>query len=154
MHSFTRPSYLFVHKIKVATYRSLHHTILYRRLVLQFKGKEARICNAGQAIYKRLRTETKKGTKHNELESKQLFIGKLAPRYDHAPTDACPFCGSPNKLLHISQEYIRHTPATLSVDITRRSNYPMQHPQSRQALVTCGTTKTENKRLNSGFIND
>ena len=44
----------------------------------------------------------------------QLYNGKLAHRYKHAPTDACPLCGMPDSCTHITGQCEEHTDHIIS----------------------------------------
>ncbi len=54
MHAFTRPSSQLRLKVRDALLRSLHHSSLYRRLVIANKGKGARTKAVGHAFHKKL----------------------------------------------------------------------------------------------------
>ncbi len=114
MHAFTRPSLQLRQKVRGATLRGLHHTSLYRRLILQAREKGARTKHTGAAILKRLKANHAEGITLLKFVWGQLYNGKLAHRYGHAPTDACPLCGLPDSCTHIAGECDRHHPHRIS----------------------------------------
>ena len=61
MHAFTRPSPQLRIKVREALLRSLHHSSLYRRLIVASKEKGARIKKVGQALHKKLTHSLSKG---------------------------------------------------------------------------------------------
>ena len=79
-------------KVHDATLRSLHHTYLYRRLMLKAKAQGARTNTVGTATHSHIRKSPKDGIFSLEIIYGQLYNGKLAYRYKLAPTDACPLC--------------------------------------------------------------
>jgi hypothetical protein len=62
-------------KVRAATLRSLHHTFIYRRLVIQAKKQGAPTATTGTALHVRLRENSKKGTKLLEFIHGQLYNG-------------------------------------------------------------------------------
>ncbi len=62
MHAFTRPSAQLVYKVRDAILRSLHHTSLYMRLVLNAKDRGARIAATGESLHTRLRKNPREGS--------------------------------------------------------------------------------------------
>jgi hypothetical protein len=122
MHAFTRPSMQLRRQVRAATLRSLHHTSLYRRLIFQSKASGARHAQTGLSIHTRLRTNPQEGVTLFKFLYGQLYNGKLANRYGHAPTDACPYVTAQT-----------HTPtlqANASTTNTLRSSDTTQHANS------------------------
>ena len=78
------------------------------------RDKGARTKHTGAAILSRLRANYKEGTTLLKFVWGQLYNGKLALRYGHAPTDACPVCGLPDSCIHIAGECDRHHPHRIS----------------------------------------
>ncbi len=54
IHAFTRPSPHLRTKVREALLRSLHHSSLYRRLIVANKEKGARTKTVGRALHKKL----------------------------------------------------------------------------------------------------
>jgi hypothetical protein len=100
MHAFMRPSLQIRLKVRDALLRNLHHTFLYRRLIIE--DKEVRTHTIYRAIHKRFTSNSKEGTTLLKFIHEQLYNGKLAQRYGHAPTDECPFCHKPDSCTHIA----------------------------------------------------
>ena len=109
MHAFTHPSKQLRQKVRMATLRSLHHTSLYRRLILNAKARGARTANVGTALHSRIRNSPSEGITILKFIYGQLYNGKLAHRYGLAPTDACPLCGLPDSCTHIAGQCSHHT---------------------------------------------
>ena len=114
MHAFTRPSAQLRKKVRAATLRSLHHTSLYRRLVLNAKDRGARTAATGDSLHTRLRENPREGSTLLKFIYGQLYNGKLAKIYGHAPTDACPLCHLPDSCTHIAGECRFHKNLTIS----------------------------------------
>ena len=114
MHAFTRPSNQLRQKVKAATPRSLHHTSLYRRLVLTAKSKGARIAATGASLHTRLRENPREGSTLLKFVYGQLYNGKLAKLYGHAPTDECPLCHLLDSCTHIAGECKFHKNLSIS----------------------------------------
>jgi hypothetical protein len=114
MHAFTRPSHQLRQKARAATLRNLHHTSIYRRLIFQAKEQGATTATTGTAIHTRLRENSKEGTYLLKFIHGQLYNGKLAKRYGHAPTDECPLCHRPDSCTHIARECKFHKNLTIS----------------------------------------
>ncbi len=104
MHAFARPSPQLRTKVREALLRSLHHSSLYRRLILANKEKGARTKTVGQAIHKKLTHSPREGTSLLKFLYGQLYNGKLALRYRHAPTDECPLCHMPDSCTYLAGE--------------------------------------------------
>ncbi len=92
MHAFTRPSPQFRLKVRDALLRSLHHSSLYRRLIIATNEKGARTKTVGRALHKKLTYSGWEGTSLLKFIYGQLYNGKLAKRYGHDQTDECPIC--------------------------------------------------------------
>jgi len=108
MHEFTRPSPQLRTKVRAALLRSLHHSSLYRRLIVANKEKGARTKAVGQALHKKLTHSPWVGTTLLKFIYGQLYDGKLALRYGHAPTDECMLCHIPDSCTHIAGECPDH----------------------------------------------
>jgi len=79
MHAFTRPSPQLRLKVRDALLRSLHHSSLYRRLMVANKEKGARIKTVGQALHKKLtHSPRERGATLHKFIYGQLYNGKLA----------------------------------------------------------------------------
>ena len=114
MHAFTRPSHQLRKKVRAATLRSLHHTSLYRRIILQAKTTGANTASTGIALHTRLRDNPKEGTNLLKFIYGQLYNGKLAKLYGHAPSDECPLCHLPDSCTHIAGDCKAHKNLTIS----------------------------------------
>ncbi len=90
MHAFTRPSQELQNKVRQALLRSLHYSFLVLQLLVANKLKGARLQTVGRATYKKLTSHPKEGTTLLKFIYGQLYNGKLAKKYGHAPTDKCP----------------------------------------------------------------
>ena len=108
MHAFTRPSQQLRLKVRHALLRSLHYTSLYRRLLIANKLEGARLQTVGRAIHRKLNSNPKDGTTLLKFIYGQLYNGKLAMKYGHAPTDKCPLCHKPDSCTHIAGECTKH----------------------------------------------
>jgi hypothetical protein len=108
MYAFTYPSKQLRQKVRTATLRSLHHTSLYRRLILTAKSRGARTAIVGTALHARMRSSASEGITILKFLYGQLYNGKLAYRYGLAPTDACPLCGLPDSCTHIAGQCSHH----------------------------------------------
>ncbi len=78
MHAFTHPSKHLRQKIRSVALRSLHHTSLFRRLILNAKARGARTANVGTALHSRIRNSPNEGITILKLLYGQLYNGKLA----------------------------------------------------------------------------
>ena len=61
MHAFTRPSHQLRQKVRAATLRTMHHTSIYKRLILQAKSQDANNATTGTSLHTRFRENPKKG---------------------------------------------------------------------------------------------
>ena len=104
MRAFTRPSKQLRKKVRHALLRSLHYTSLYRRLLVASSEGGTRTAQVGKTMNTRLNKPGAGGTTILKFLHGQLYNGKLAYRYGHAPTDACPLCGLPDSCTHIAGE--------------------------------------------------
>ena len=86
MHAFTRTSKQLRLKVRHALLRGLHHTFMNRRLIVINKEQGARLHTTWQSIHKRLNSVPKEGITLLKFMYGQLYNGKLAKRYEHAPT--------------------------------------------------------------------
>jgi len=102
MHAFKNPSHQLRQKDSAVTHHIMHHTSLYRRLILQGRKQGARIANTGKVLHTWLRDIPKEGTNLLKCVYGQQYNGKLAHRYDHAPTDECPLCHLPDSCQHLA----------------------------------------------------
>jgi predicted outer membrane repeat protein len=114
MHASTRPSNQLRQKVRAATLRSLHHTSLYIRLVLKAKVQGARIDSTGDSLHTRLRENPREGSTLLKFINGQLYNGKLAKLYGHAPTDECPLCYLPDSCTHSAGECKFHKNLSIS----------------------------------------
>ena len=108
MHTFTRISNQTRLKDRNATLGSLHHTSLYRRLILKAKDLGGRTKTVGTAFHSYIGMSPRDGITILKFLYGQLYTGKLAYRYKLTPTDACPLCGLSDSCTHISGEYKSH----------------------------------------------
>ncbi len=108
MHAFTKPSKQLRDIVRAATLRSLHHTSLYRRLILNAKSRGARTATTGTAVHALIRNSPRDGITILKFIYGQLYNGKIAYRFKHAPTDACPLCGLPDSCTHITGQCKEH----------------------------------------------
>jgi len=76
MHAFTLPSSQLRLKVRDAQLRSLHHSSLYRRLVIANKEKGAKTKIVGQALHKKLTHSPWEGTSLLKFIYGQLYNGK------------------------------------------------------------------------------
>jgi hypothetical protein len=58
----------------------------------------------GHALQKKLTYSPWEGTSLLKFIYEQLYNGKVAKRYGHAPTDECPLCHRPDSCTHIAGE--------------------------------------------------
>jgi len=114
MHAFTRPSQQLRLEVRQALLRSLHHTFLYRRLIVANKGTGARLQTVSQSIHKRINSVPRDGTTLLKFICGQLYNGKLAKRYGHALTDECPLCHRLGSCPHIDGECPNHEALCIS----------------------------------------
>jgi hypothetical protein len=68
----------------------------------------------GQALHKKLTYSPWEGTFLFEFIYGQLYNGKLAKRYGHAPSDECPLCHRPDSCTHIAGECLDHETLRIS----------------------------------------
>ncbi len=108
IHAFTTISSQLRLKLRNATLRNLHHTSLYRRLILKAKAQGTRTNTTGTEIHLHIRKSPKDGITQLEFIYVKLYNGNLAYRYKLAPTDACPLFGLPDSCTHIAGEYKTH----------------------------------------------
>jgi len=72
MHIFTRPSQQLRQKARASTLRSMLHTSIYRRRILQAKTQGANTATTGTALRSRLRENSKEGTNLHKFIHGQL----------------------------------------------------------------------------------
>jgi hypothetical protein len=108
MHVFTHLSPRLRQKARAATLRKMHHTSLYKRLILQTREHGARIATTKKVLHTRLRERPEEGTNLLHFVYGQLYTGKLTHRYGHAPTDECPLCHLPDSCSHIAGKCDAH----------------------------------------------
>ena len=113
-HAFTRPSQQLRRKVGHALLRNLHYTSLYRRLILKNIEVGTNTHSVGKAIHRRLTANAWEGSTLLKFLYGQLYSGKLAKRYGHAPIDECPLCHKPDSCTHIAGECLRHKALTIS----------------------------------------
>ena len=114
IHAFTRPSSQLRLKIKDALLRSLHHSSLYKRLIIANTEKGARMKTVDQALDTKLTHSPWEGTSLLKFIYGQLYNGKFAMRYGHALTDECPLCHMPDSYTHIAGECPNHEALRIS----------------------------------------
>jgi len=131
MHAFTLPSHQLRQKIRAVTLRSLHHSSLYMRLILQAKTHVINTAITGTTLHTRVRVNAKEGSYILKFIYGQLYYGKLAKRYGHTPTDECPLCHLPDSCTHIASECKSHKTYPSTV-ITRRAGSYMRQSGSPQ----------------------
>ena len=68
----------------------------------------------GQAPHKKLTHSPWEGTAPLKFLYGQLYNGKLAMRYGHAPTNECPLCHMPESCTHIARECLDHEALRIS----------------------------------------
>ena len=114
MHAFTRPSSQLRLKVRDALLRSLHHSSLYRRLIVANKEKGARTKTVGQALHTKLTHSLWEGTSLLKFIYGQLCNGKRAMGYGHALTDESRLCHMPDSCTHIAGECPDHETLRIS----------------------------------------
>ncbi len=77
MHALTRPSSHLRLKVQNALLRSLHHSSLYRCLIVANKKKGARTKTVGHALHKKLTHSPWEGTSLFKFLYGQLYNGKI-----------------------------------------------------------------------------
>ena len=92
----------------------MHHTSIYKRLILQAKTQGANTATTGTSLHTCLRETTKEGTHILKFLHGQLYNGKLAKRYGHTPTDECPLCNLLDSCTHIAGEFKAHKNLSIS----------------------------------------
>ena len=122
MYAFTRPPLQLRLKVRDALLRSLDHSSLYRRLVVANKEKGVRTKKVGQALQKKLTHSPWEGTALIKFIYGQLYNGKLAMRYKHAPTYECALCHMLDSCTHNAEECLDHEALAA---ITRPTNLCM-----------------------------
>ncbi len=93
------------------------------RLILTSKENGAQTQIAGRAIHKKLTYQSWEGTSLFKFFYGQLYNGKLAKRYDHALTGACPLCHKPDSCTHIAGECPAHDALRISRHNTAANSY-------------------------------
>ena len=78
------------------------------QLAVANKGLGVCLHTMGQPTHKRFISVPKEGTALLKFMNGQLYNGKLAKRYGHAPTDECPLCHKPDSCAHIVGECKDH----------------------------------------------
>ena len=136
MHAFTKPSIQLRLKVRTTTLRSLHYTSLYKRLIVNAKTQGVRTNTIGTALHSLIRNFQRDGITILKFINGQLYNGKLALRYKHAPTDACPLCGLLDSCTHIAGQCRTHNDK-----FTSRHNAACQltHATIRSAFKGGGT---------------
>jgi hypothetical protein len=115
MHAFTRPSQQLRSKVRHALLRSLHYTSLYRRLILKNLEVGTNPHCVREAIHRRLAASASEGSSLLKFTYGQLYNGKIAKGYGHAPTHESPFCHKPDSCTHIAGECPHHKALTISL---------------------------------------
>jgi hypothetical protein len=85
MHAFTKTFDQMRLKVRNSTLRSLHHTFLYKRLILKAKNQGARTKTVGTALCSYIRKSPKDGIAILAFLDGQLYNGKLAYIYKLPP---------------------------------------------------------------------
>jgi hypothetical protein len=136
MHAFTEPSSQLRLKVRSASLGSLQHTSFYRRLINNAKAQGTRTDILGSALHYIIRKSQRDGMTILKFIYGQLYNGKLAFRYKHAPTNACPLCGLPDSSTHILWQCKIH-----DVQCINRHNAACQltHAAIRTAFKCGGT---------------
>jgi len=114
MYAFTRISPQLRTKFRDALLRIIHHSSLYLRLIVASKEEGACTKTVGQAIHKKLTHSPWEGTALLKFLHGQLYNGKLAMKYGHAPKDACPLCHMPDSCTDIAGECPDHEALRIS----------------------------------------
>ena len=78
------------------------------------KAQGARVAYTGVSLHTRLRESPKEGSTILKFVHGQLYNGKLAKLYGHAPTDECPLCHLPESCTHIAGECKFHKNLSIS----------------------------------------
>ena len=113
MHAFMRPSQQLRRKVRHALLLNLHYTSLYRHLILTNIEVGTNIHSVGKAIHCRLTASAWEGSTLIKIIYGQLYNGKLAKRYGHAPTDEC-LSHKLDSCTHIAGECPYHKALTAS----------------------------------------
>ena len=137
MQAFTKTSNQLRLKVRNATLRSLHHTSLYRRIILKAEAQGGRTNTVGTAINYYIRKSPKDDITLLKFIYGKLHNGKLAYRYKLAPTETCPLCGLPDS--HASQENAKLTTINSLADTTQLANSPTQ-PLELRSKAAAQTT--------------
>ena len=87
---------------------------IYRRLIQQARTQGANTATTEASLHTRLRKNAKEGTNLLKFIHGQLYNGKLAERYGHAPTDECLLCHRPDSCTHIACECKAHKNLSIS----------------------------------------
>ena len=114
MHACTRPSPQLRTQVRDALLRSLHHSSFYRRLIVTSKEKGACTKTTGHALHKKVTHSPREGISLLNFLHGHIYNDKLAMRYGHAPTDACPLCHMPDFCTHIAWECPGHEALRIS----------------------------------------
>jgi hypothetical protein len=85
-----------------------------KQLIVTNRDQGARLHNVEQYIKKRLNSVPKEGITLLKFMYGQLYNGKLAKRYGHAPTDECSLCHKSNSCTHIASECKDHEALRIS----------------------------------------
>jgi len=114
MHAFARPSHQLRLKVINALLMSLHYTSLYRRLILTNKERGVHTNTVGKAIHIHLLSNHWEGTTLLKFVNGQLYNGKLAKRYGHAPANESLLCHKSDSCTNIAGECLYHKEVTIS----------------------------------------
>ena len=136
MHAFTNTTSRIRLKVRNATFRSLHHTSVYTRLILKAKDQGARTKTVGTALHSYIRKSPKDGITILTFLYGQLCNGKIAYSYKLAPTYACPLCGLPDSYTHIAGKCKSHNNKFFS---RHTATYQHTHTTIRTAFNGGGT---------------
>ena len=136
MHAFAKPPNQLRLKVQTATLRSLYHTSLYIRTIINAKTQGARTNTVGTSLHSLIQISQREGITLLKFIYGQLYNGRLAFRYKHAPTDACPFCGLQDSCTHIAGQYKTHNDQFIS---RHYAACQLTHAAIRSALKGGGT---------------
>jgi hypothetical protein len=109
MHAFTHPSHQLRQMVRAGILRSIHHTSLYRRLILQARKQGAHIAATGKALHTRLRDKTKEGTNLLKIYMVSYIMANWPTNTAmHQRMDECPLCHLPDSCTHIAGKCKAH----------------------------------------------
>jgi len=101
-------------KVRDALLCTLHHSSLYRRLIIANKEIGAHTKTVGHALRKKLTYSPWEGTSALKSIYGQLYNGILTKRYGHAPTCECSLYHLLDSCTHIAGEWPDHEALRIS----------------------------------------